>query len=109
MSLLQPASTLSGGGSHASSGSRHARTRHYHKVAHTSQVDESLFGQHHSVIQREQMLQDKWDKGATRVQTDTGLERQAAERSKRRVGGKNGKNKREMVQVVTKDLIRNLM
>lgn len=104
-----PGSTYSGNGSQASSGSRRAKTRSYHVVAHTSQVDESLFGEHHSQNKRKEMLEDKWRDGGGVA--EVGIEREAAERSaRRRSKGKKGNgDKRETVQVITKDLIRNLI
>ena len=57
-----------------------------------SQVDESLFGNNKPKEHN--------------VAAETDIERQAARRSAKRSGGKK---KRETVQVVTKDLIRNLM
>ena len=44
LNCKQPGSSISYGGSQASSGSRKAKNRQYHTVAHTSQIDESLFG-----------------------------------------------------------------
>ena len=49
------------------------------------------------------MLQDKWNDD---VQVETSIEAAAKERKGRRSGGKQ---KRETVQVITKDLIRNLV
>jgi len=95
-----PGSTVSGNGSQASSGSRRAKTRSYHVVAHTSQIDESLFGQPQSQVKRQEMLAEK-------TAEDCPLEQQAAQRCAKRKGKKNGN--RETVQVVTKDLIRNLV
>lgn len=99
-----PGSAVSAGsGSQLSSGSRRAKTRHYYKVAATSQVDESLFGASHSQAKRAEMLQDKWrqDPDGDRV-----IEQEAAQRKQRRSGARS---KRETVQVITKDLIRNLV
>ena len=50
------------------------------------------------------MLQDKWSND---VRAETPIEQQAKQRSKGRRSG--GKQKRETVQVITKDLIRNLV
>lgn len=71
-------------------------------VSNTSQVDESLFGEAHHVSQRKEMLDNKWSGG------DNKLEDLARERSAKR-NKKNKKNNKETVQVITKDLIRNLM
>jgi len=90
-----PGSAISAGtgsGSQASSGARRAKTRNYRCVALGSQVDESLFG---NTKPREPAHN-----------TETDIEKQAAKRSAKRSGGKK---KRETVQVVTKDLIRNLI
>jgi len=89
----QPGSAVSFGGSQTSSGSRRARTRQYHTVATTSQVDESLFG------------------NSAKKQAPGGdpltIERQAEARISKRKSSSGPK--REVVQLVTKDLIRNLM
>ncbi|KAK2186709.1 hypothetical protein NP493_193g02032 [Ridgeia piscesae] len=89
----QPGSAVSFGGSQTSSGSRRARTRQYHTVATTSQVDESLFG------------------NSAKKQAPGGdpltIERQAEARISKRKSSSGPK--REVVQLVTKDLIRNLI
>jgi len=92
-----PGSAISAGtGSHTgSSASRRAKTRQYYKVANTSQVDESLFGG-----QKPKPQADRVD-----VRTETPIEQQARQRSSKR----NKKPKKETVQVITKDLIRNLV
>ena len=71
-------------------------------MSNTSQVDESLFGQPNHVSKRHEMLENKWSAD------DNRLEDMAKERSARRNKKKNKSNK-ETVQVITKDLIRNLM
>jgi len=93
-----PGSAISmSAGSQASSSSRRARTRQYHVVAHTSQVDESLFGTPHK---------DKARNGAPPAD----IEQVARERSAKRLRNKKGnKHNKETVQVITKDLIRNLI
>jgi len=94
-----PGSEISAGGSgsHISSGSRRARTRQYHVVAHTSQVDESLFGTN-------QNKKENWNGN----HGEPAIEIQARERSAQKKKRKN-KNNKESVQVITKDLIRNLI
>ncbi|KAK6173521.1 hypothetical protein SNE40_016954 [Patella caerulea] len=99
-----PGSAISAGSSSASSATRRAKTRQYRVVSHHSQVDETLFGESDHVTKRNEMLKDKWANGGTDIQ------KQANERNiRRKSGGKNGKNNRETVQVITKDLIRNLV
>lgn len=95
------ATASSHGGS--SSSSRRAKTRSYHKIAHTSQVDESLFGTPH----KDTLIGDR--KNAS---LDNNIEEQARKRSANRKNKKNSGNshgKKETVQVITKDLIRNLI
>lgn len=100
---FQPGSAISAAGSSASSSSsRRAKTRNYRVVSHTSQVDETLFGAPNHVEQRNQMLKDKMDQGIS-------IEELARERSAKRKNSNRGKNDKETVQVITKDLIRNLM
>ena len=101
---FQPGSTISGSGSHTSNASRRARTRQYFKVAHNSQVDESLFGEAHHVTKRNEMLQDKWSGGM-----ESPIEKEARKRSAGKQKRKNAKNGNDTIQVITKDLIRNLM
>lgn len=93
-----PGSAISfgSGQSGGSSQSRRARTRQYRTVSYTSQVDEDLFGAPQQ--QRSTMPQD--------TAGDVVIERQAADRKKNR---RKGKNNKETVQVITKDLIRNLI
>jgi len=95
---LQPASALSGSASHSSGGTRRVRTRRYYKTASSSHVDESLFGFQKSAPQTEQL-------------GGTSLERQAEERTSRRRSSSAGAayGQKQTVQVITKDLIRNLM
>lgn len=105
---FQPGSAISAAGSSASSSSsRRAKTRNYRVVSHTSQVDETLFGVPNHVGQRNQMLKEKDDNVK-----DEGIsiEELARERSAKRKNSKRGKKSdKETVQVITKDLIRNLM
>jgi len=93
-----PGSAISASaGSQTSSSSRRARTRQYHVVAHTSQVDESLFGT---------SQKDKQKNGGP----GPDIEQLARERSAKRLKNKKGnKHNKETVQVITKDLIRNLI
>lgn len=86
---------------HSSAGStrsNRAKTRQYRTVSHKSQVDESLFGQPskptHNINNSNTMVDDMF---ATEPQPAR----------QRRSGNK--KPKKETVQVITKDLIRNLM
>ena len=103
--IYQPGSAISAGsGSITSSGSRRAKTKHYRAVAANSQVDESLFGTPHREQRRQQML----DRQLGEIPEVT-IEREARERIIKRSAGKNKKPARETVQVITKDLIRNLM
>lgn len=104
---FQPGSAISAAGSSASSSSsRRAKTRNYRVVSHTSQVDETLFGVPNHVEQRNQMIKEKMnnvrDEGIS-------IEELARERSAKRKNSKRGKKDKETVQVITKDLIRNLM
>lgn len=102
---FQPGSAISAVGSHssASSASRRAKTKNYRVVSHSSQVDENLFGKPTHVEKRQEMLEEKW------TNDDLSIEQLARDRSaKRKSKGKKNKNK-ETVQVITKDLIRNLM
>ena len=76
--------------------SRRAKTRQYYKVANTSQVDESLFGTGKPRPQKNQ--------GDVRAETPI-----EAEAKQRHSGRRKSKPKKETVQVITKDLIRNLV
>lgn len=97
-----PGSAISAGtGSQTSVGSRRAKTRQYYKVANTSQVDESLFGSSNNNNKLKQ--QPKQDD----IRAETPIELQARQRSSKR--NANAKPKKETVQVITKDLIRNLV
>lgn len=101
-----PGSAISAGsGSITSSSSRRAKTRQYRMVAPTSQVDESLFGEHHSTQKRHQKVEDRNREEAPH----NNIEQQAAERSQQRRSGGKAKTKKATVQVITKDLIRNLI
>lgn len=91
---------MSGSASHASSGSRRGQTRHYYRVAAKSQIDESLFGAGRNGSAGQ-------GKGAGFGDTTT-VEREAEERNRRRQSGRQD-GRKETIQVVTKDLIRNLM
>lgn len=94
-----PGSAISVPGSSASSGSRRGKTRQYRTISHTSQVDEALFGQSGTERKRQELLQEKWaNQGAP-------IEREA----QRRKNNRSGKSGKETVQVITKDLIRNLI
>ncbi|CAH1796262.1 unnamed protein product [Owenia fusiformis] len=93
-----PGSAISYASGHSagSSQSRRAKTRQYRTVSYTSQIDESLFGGAKPTEQRNDPLRDK---------NEVIIERQAAQRKKNR----KSKNNKETVQVITKDLIRNLI
>ncbi|KAK7471483.1 hypothetical protein BaRGS_00035877 [Batillaria attramentaria] len=97
-----PGSAISVPGSSSSSGSRRGRARNYRVVSHTSQIDESLFGQSNADKARKEMLQERW------ASDSPPIERQAQARKNNR-SGKTGKMGKEWVQVITKDLIRNLV
>ena len=64
-----------------------------------TQVDESLFGAPHRETKRAEMLEEK--------RRPANIEEQARQRSAKRE--KARANKKETIQVVTKDLIRNLV
>lgn len=96
-----PGSAISAAGSSSSASSRRGKTKSYRVVSNTSQVDESLFGQPNHVTKRQEMLENKWSNDDNRIE-DMARQR-SANRNK-----KNKKNK-ETVQVITKDLIRNLI
>ncbi|XP_013412315.1 cilia- and flagella-associated protein 45-like [Lingula anatina] len=84
--------------SSASSASRRAKTKNYRVVSYTSQVDESLFGTPNKAAQRD--LKGYSDGNDYLFQESE--PRSAKKKS-------SGKNKKETVQVITKDLIRNLI
>lgn len=98
---------MSVSGASSSSGSRRGKTRQYRTVSNHSQIDESLFGQAQSEVMRKAMLKDKFDDGCNH-DAPSPLERQAKDRNSRRKNG-NGKPQKELVTVITKDLIRNLI
>jgi hypothetical protein len=90
-----PGSTLSGTASHSSGGSKRVRARRYYKTASSSHIDESLFG----------FTRNGQVAGTT-------LEQEAEERvERRRSGNQNGSMmvRKNTVQVITKDLIRNVI
>ncbi|XP_052804822.1 cilia- and flagella-associated protein 45-like isoform X2 [Mya arenaria] len=97
-----PGSAISAVGSSSSASSRRGKTKSYRVVSNHSQIDESLFGQPNHVAKRQELLENKWSGGDNRI------EDLARERSARR-NKKNKKNNKETVQVITKDLIRNLI
>ncbi|XP_033758480.1 cilia- and flagella-associated protein 45-like isoform X2 [Pecten maximus] len=99
-----PGSVVSAVGSQTSSASsRRGKTKNYRTVSNHSQIDESLFGAPNHVSKRQEMLQDKWNNNQ-----EITIEQMARERSSKRKNG-NGKKGKETVQVITKDLIRNLI
>ncbi|XP_074652941.1 cilia- and flagella-associated protein 45-like isoform X2 [Tubulanus polymorphus] len=96
--------------SYGSSGSRRAKTRQYRVISHTSNVDETLFGMPHHIQQRNQMLAEKWQNTDADSSNVDSIEKQARDRSaKRGIKSKKLSPKKETVQVITKDLIRNLV
>ncbi|KAL8592950.1 hypothetical protein ACOMHN_050777 [Nucella lapillus] len=95
-----PGSAISIPGSSASSGSRRGKTRQYRTVSYTSQVDEALFGESGTEKKRQQLLQDR-----RANQGGAPIEQEAQQRKNNR----NGKTNKETVQIITKDLIRNLI
>ncbi|XP_064651081.1 cilia- and flagella-associated protein 45-like isoform X1 [Lineus longissimus] len=103
-----PGSTYSGSsGTQTSSAARRAKSRQYRVVSNSSQVDECLFGTPNRVQQRKDMLDSKWKNDTNE---ETNIESEARERSaNRKSNGKKKKSKKETVQVITKDLIRNLI
>ncbi|XP_046553089.1 cilia- and flagella-associated protein 45-like isoform X2 [Haliotis rubra] len=99
-----PGSSISVSNASSSSSSKRAKTRQYRVISNTSQVDESLFGQPSRVAKRNEMLKDMWNGERTQ---DVSLETLAKQRNDKRRKGKP--SNRETVQVITKDLIRNLI
>lgn len=104
-----PGSAMSVSGASTSSGSRRGKTRNYRVVSHQSQVDESLFGQAQSQQMRHAMIKEKFRETQEMPCGGDGvsIERLAQERNSRRKS--NGKPQKELVTVITKDLIRNLI
>jgi len=105
-----PGSAISVSGASSSSGSRRGKTRQYRTVSNNSQVDESLFGQSQSQQMRHAMIKEKFreTQEVPAYQDGVSIERLAQERSNRRNKG-SGKQQKELVTVITKDLIRNLI
>ena len=97
-----PGSAISAAGSHSSSSSRRGKTKNYRVVSNTSQIDENLFGKPTHIEKRQEMLEQKWSND------DISIEQLARDRSAKRKT-KNSKKNKETVQVITKDLIRNLI
>ncbi|XP_060572410.1 cilia- and flagella-associated protein 45-like isoform X2 [Ruditapes philippinarum] len=97
----KPGSAISAVGSSSSASSRRGKTKNYRVVSNTSQVDESLFGQPNHVTKRQEMANNKNNQ-------ETTIEDIARERSAKR-NNRNSKKNKETVQVITKDLIRNLI
>ncbi|KAJ8315930.1 hypothetical protein KUTeg_005944 [Tegillarca granosa] len=99
---FQPGSAISVAST--SSSAKRAKQLNYRVLSNTSQVDETLFGQPNHVTKRNEMLQDKWQEEPVETIEDI-----ARRRSAQRKKSKNSKNGKETVQVITKDLIRNLI
>ena len=93
--MFQPGSAISAHSSTGSSRSNRARTRQYRTVSHKSQVDESLFGQTNKPAKNRNNshIVEEEDIFTAPPQRKSGTR----------------KPKKETVQVITKDLIRNLM
>lgn len=90
-----PTSIVSGSASHSSGGTRRTRAPRYHKTASSSHVDESLFG---------------FQKPSFNRVPETNLEYEAQERTHQRsVSAGALSNEKNTVQIITKDLIRNLI
>ncbi|CAL1526482.1 unnamed protein product [Lymnaea stagnalis] len=100
--------SVSGGSS--ASGSRRGKTRQYRTVSNQSQIDECLFGQPQSQQARHAMLKEKYQDPQEMPSYTEGvaIERLAHERSNRRKNGQT-KQQKELVTVITKDLIRKLI
>ncbi|XP_012936580.1 cilia- and flagella-associated protein 45 [Aplysia californica] len=105
-----PGSAISVSGASSSSGSRRGKTRQYRTVSHHSQIDESLFGQAQAQQMRHAMIKEKFRETQEIPSYGDGvsIERLAHERNNRRQKS-HGKQKKELVTVITKDLIRNLI
>ena len=95
MSFLQPGSAASLHSSAGSTKSNRARTRQYRVLSRKSQVDETLFGSP--------------SKPAQNMCMEPAEEIFAADIKPRQNRSGFRKPKKETVQVITKDLIRNLM
>lgn len=79
-------------------------------MSNHSQIDESLFGQAQAQAMRHAMIKEKFRETQDYTSGGDGvsIERLAHERNNRRNKG-NGKQQKELVTVITKDLIRNLI
>lgn len=103
---MPTSSVMSHTPSHSSAGSRRSNAHRYHTISRTANVDDTLFGDPNHIKQRNSKLEDA---------QEIVIERQAAERSAGRVArnissvNKKKKAPKETVNVITKDLIRNLI
>ncbi|CAG5123982.1 unnamed protein product, partial [Candidula unifasciata] len=97
------------GGSH-SSGSRRGKTRQYRTLNQHSHVDECLFGEPHSQQMRHAKLKESFMNSQEIPSYNQGIsiEHLAHERNANRRNGQ-GKKQKELVTVITKDLIRKLI
>ncbi|XP_041373036.1 cilia- and flagella-associated protein 45-like [Gigantopelta aegis] len=93
-----PGSTISASNSSASSASRRAKTRQYRTVSHHSQVDESLFGDRNQNNQKNCAPLDN--------PQEVNIQKQARDRNRKK---RTPYQNKETVQIITKDLIRNLI
>uniref|UniRef100_A0A0B7A4H8 Cilia- and flagella-associated protein 45 n=1 Tax=Arion vulgaris TaxID=1028688 RepID=A0A0B7A4H8_9EUPU len=100
------ANSVSGG----SNGSRRGKTRQYRTVNQQSHIDECLFGDPQSQQIRHAKLKESFllSQDAPASREGIPIERLANERSTHRRSGQ-GKKQKELVTVITKDLIRKLI
>ncbi|KAI8775303.1 cilia- and flagella-associated protein 45 [Biomphalaria glabrata] len=105
-----PGSATSFSGGSNSSGSRRGKTRQYKTLSNHSQIDESLFGQSQSQQIRHAKLKEKFQdvQEMPSYNEGVGIEQLAQERNNRRRKGE-AKPQKELVTVITKDLIRKLV
>ena len=97
---IQPRSVLSSDSASSTSSARRAKTRQYYTVSKTSNVDESLFGESNKTVRQRQQQ----NSSPTQEMGSPGARRGSPSASKT----KKRREKQE-IQVITKDLIRNLM
>lgn len=98
-----PGSAVSHGSGTGSKSSQRARTRQYRTVSHKSHVDEALFGASNKSSHRQGPVDNRWVEGDLSEPNPAFLDYSAAG------PGTSGKPKKQTVQVITKDLIRNLV
>lgn len=95
-----PRSVLSSDSASSTSSARRAKTRQYYTVSKTSNVDESLFGESNKTVKQRQQQ----NSSPTQDMGSPGARRGSPSSSKT----KKRREKQE-IQVITKDLIRNLI